>query len=81
MKPTYLETWGQMAMRHERERKEQVLMLCEDYTQTEAAKILDVTLQSLNNYVRRNKLIWKKVEQGRRSRQVYLGEEITKGLS
>ena len=68
-KPPYLETWAEMSMRHERERLEQVTMLAEDYTQTEAAKILDTTLQSLNNYIRRNGIQWHKIQQGRRSRE------------
>ena len=69
-KPPYLETWAEMSMRHERERHEQVTMLAEDYTQTEAAKILDTTLQSLNNYIRRNGIEWKKIQQGVKSRDI-----------
>ena len=69
-KPPYFETWGEMSMRHERERYEQVKMLAEDYTQTEAAKILETTLQGLNNYIRRNGIEWKKIQQGRKSREV-----------
>ena len=69
-KPPYLETWAEMSMRHERERYEQVAMLAEDYTQTEAAKILDTTLQSLNNYIRRNGIQWHKIQQGVKSRDI-----------
>lgn len=58
------ETWSEMNARHKRERREQVLMFAQDYTQTHAAKILKVSLTALNNYIKRNQINWKIIRQG-----------------
>ena len=61
-----LETWGEMTARHKRERLEMVQSLAQSsYTQTQAAKILDVKLTCLNNYVQRNRVFWPVIQQGK----------------
>lgn len=63
-----IETWDEMAMRHKRERIELVQCLSQaGYTQTQAAKILDMKLTSLNNFIIRNKINWLTFNQGSKS--------------
>jgi len=62
-----METWKQMEARHRREKLELVKALAQSRcTQTEAAKILDVKLSGLNNFIHRNDIFWPVIEQGRR---------------
>ena len=62
-----METWKQMEARHRREKLELVKALAQSrYTQTQAAKILDVKLSGLNNFIHRNDIFWPVIEQGRR---------------
>jgi len=61
-----METWEEMTVRHKRERMELVQSLAQsDYTQTQAAKILDVKKTCLNNFIKRNKVRWPVIRQGR----------------
>ena len=65
------ETWGEMTRRHEAEKRDVLQKLSEQgYTQTEAARILQTTLQQINNQVRRSKIQWKTIRQGVRSREI-----------
>ena len=50
-----METWEQMTERHKRERFKLV------------AKKLDMSLQALNNFVKRNNIHWWVIKQGQRS--------------
>lgn len=60
------ETWDQMTRRHKRERRAMVEALAaRRLTQTEAARKINTTLTCLNNYVRRNRIDWPVVRQGR----------------
>jgi len=62
-----METWKQMQARHRREKLELVKALAQSRcTQTQAAKILDVKLSGLNNFIHRNNIYWPVIEQGRR---------------
>ena len=62
-----METWEEMTARHKRERLELVKALAKSRcTQTQAAKILDVKLTGLNNFIHRNDIFWPVVEQGKR---------------
>ena len=62
-----METWKQMEARHRREKLELVKALAQSRcTQTQAAKILDVKLSGLNNFIHRNNIYWPVIEQGRR---------------
>jgi transcriptional regulator with GAF, ATPase, and Fis domain len=61
-----METWEEMTVRHKRERMELVQSLAQShYTQTQAAKILDVKKTCLNNFIKRNKVHWPVIRQGR----------------
>lgn len=61
------ETLPQMAERHKLEKLRAVeAMNAARMTQTEAAKALDVKLTCLNNFVRRNRIQWRVIEQGRK---------------
>ena len=53
-----METWEQMTERHKRERFKLVAQFSKNTTQTEAAKKLDMSLQALNNFVKRNNIHW-----------------------
>ena len=62
-----METWKQMEARHRREKLELVKALAQSRcTQTQAAKILDVKLSGLNNFIHRNNIFGPVIEQGRR---------------
>ncbi len=57
-----------MTMRHHRERVELVQSLAQSrYTQSEAAKILDISRTNLNNFIQRNGIYWPVIRQGRKS--------------
>lgn len=63
----HMETWDEMTARHRRERLDMVTSLAESrYTQTQAAKILCMTLNNLNNFVQRNNIFWPVIRQGKR---------------
>lgn len=65
MTPTF-ERWDEMTARHKRERLEMVQSFAQSYyTQTQASKILDVKLTCLNNYVKRNRIFWPVIQQGK----------------
>ena len=53
------ETWDEMTARHKKERIDQIMFFSKTHTQTEASKILEIKLTTLNNFLRRNKLNWK----------------------
>jgi len=62
-----METWKQIETRHRREKIELVKVLAKSRcTQTQAAKILDVKLTGLNNFIHRNNIFWPVIEQGRK---------------
>jgi hypothetical protein len=62
-----METWKEMEARHRREKLELVTKLAKSRcTQTQAAKILDVKLTGLNNFIHRNEIFWPVIEQGKR---------------
>lgn len=61
-----METWEQMTERHKRERFKLVAQFSKNTTQTEAAKKLDMSLQALNNFVKRNNIHWWVIKQGQR---------------
>ena len=62
-----METWKQIEARHRREKLELVKTLAKSRcTQTQAAKILDVKLTGLNNFIHRNNIFWPVIEQGRK---------------
>ena len=62
-----LETWHQMTVRHQRERRELVEGLAaRRITQSEAARNLGTSLGCLNNFIRRNGISWPVKRQGRR---------------
>lgn len=63
------ETWAEMRDRHALEKAEAVMSLeAIGMTQTEAAKVLEMRLVDLNNFVKRNGLTWRVVRQGFASR-------------
>ena len=63
-----METWDEIKARHKRERIELVETLAQSrLTQTKAAKMLKVELTALNNFIRRNKIFWPVIEQGKRT--------------
>lgn len=63
------ETWQEMTDRHALEKAEAVMALSEQgLTQTEAAKVLGMSLSQLSNYLNRNDLTWRVVRQGFASR-------------
>ena len=62
-----METWGQMKERHRQERYKLVAQFSHETTQTEAAKKLDMSLQALNNFAKRNNIYWWVIKQGQRS--------------
>lgn len=65
-----METWYEMKNRHHKERMNQVKYLAVmGYTQTQAAKILDVKLTMLNNFVKRNNIYWPVIEQGKKTNE------------
>jgi transcriptional regulator with GAF, ATPase, and Fis domain len=52
-----METWEEMTQRHKREKLQLVKALAQSRcTQTQAAKILDVKLSGLNNFIHRNNI-------------------------
>ena len=59
-----IETWHEMTVRHRRERYDMVNKLSQDYTQTQAAKMLGTTLQNLNMFIKRNGIEWRIIKQG-----------------
>lgn len=59
-----IETWHEMTVRHRRERYEMVEKLSKDCTQTQAAKMLDTSLQNLNTFIKRNNIQWRIIKQG-----------------
>ncbi len=62
-----METWEEMTQRHKREKLQLVKAVAQSRcTQTQAAKILDVKLSGLNNFIHRNNIYWPVVEQGRK---------------
>jgi len=61
------ETWGQMKERHKQERYKLVEQFSRKTTQTEAAKKLDMSLQALNNFTKRNNIYWWVIKQGQRN--------------
>lgn len=64
-----IETWADMTLRHSLEKAEAVMALSEQgLTQTEAAKVLGMSLSQLNNYLKRSGLEWRVVRQGFQSR-------------
>lgn len=59
------ETWDDMTARHKRERRDMVEALAASrITQTEASKLLDTTIYTFNNYLRRNHIFWPVKRQG-----------------
>lgn len=63
------ETWDEMKTRHALEKAEAVMALeAQGMTQTEAARVLEMRLVDLNNFVKRNGLTWRVVRQGFASR-------------
>ena len=62
-----IETWYEMTVRHRKERFDLVNDLSQDYTQTQAAKMLGTTLQNLNMFIKRNGIQWRIIKQGVRS--------------
>ena len=62
-----IETWHEMTVRHRKERYDLVNDLAQDYTQTQAAKMLGTTLQNLNMFIKRNGIQWRIIKQGVRS--------------
>ena len=53
------ETWQHMTDRHKRERRVLVLsMVARRITQTDAAKLLEMSHRALNNYAQRNGIFW-----------------------
>ena len=64
-----MECWGEMTIRHKKERIELVESLAQSrFTQTEAAKILGTTLTNLNTFVKRNDINWLYIHQGRKTK-------------
>tara|TARA_R100001369_G_scaffold61509_1_gene88397 strand:+ start:1654 stop:1851 length:198 start_codon:yes stop_codon:yes gene_type:complete len=64
-----MECWGEMTIRHKKERIELVESLAQSrFTQTEAAKILGTTLTNLNTFVKRNDINWLYIRQGRKTK-------------
>ena len=59
-----IETWHEMTVRHRKERYDMVNNLSQDYTQTQAAKMLGTTLQNLNMFINRNGIEWRIIRQG-----------------
>jgi len=54
-----IETWHQIRKRHTEELKEALLKLKDaKYTQTEAAKALEIKPKALGNYIRTNGIKW-----------------------
>jgi transcriptional regulator with GAF, ATPase, and Fis domain len=67
-----METWDEMKARHKRERIELVETLAQSrLTQTQAAKMLKVELTALNNFIRRNRIFWPVIEQGKRTNETH----------
>jgi len=65
-----LETIPEMRARHKREAIDQIeTMAARRITQTEAAKILDVSLTCLNNIIQRNRIFWPVIRQGRKAKE------------
>lgn len=61
----WLETWDEMAARHDMERREALQSLSDSgYTQTEAAAILRRSVSFINTYVQRYGIRWKEKRQG-----------------
>lgn len=62
-----MEQWREMTQRHKRERIELVQSLAQSrYTQTQASKILNVSLHCLNNFIHRNQIHWPVKRQGKK---------------
>jgi transcriptional regulator with GAF, ATPase, and Fis domain len=62
-----METWLQMTKRHKAERDALVMSLASDrITQTQAARMLGISLTGLNNYIHRRGIFWPVVQQGKR---------------
>ena len=63
-----MEIWGEMTLRHKKERIELVQSLAQSrFTQTEAAKVLGTTLTNLNTFVKRNDIEWIYIRKGRKT--------------
>ena len=64
-----MECWGEMTIRHKKERIELVESLAQSrFTQTEAAKILGTTPTNLNTFIKRNDINWLYIRQGRKTK-------------
>ncbi len=64
-----MECWGEMTIRHKKERIELVESLAQSrFTQTEAAKILGTTLTNLNTFVKRNDINWLYIRKGKKTK-------------
>lgn len=61
------ETWDQITRRHKAEKRAIVQALCDErITQTIAARRLGMTLTGLNNFIHREGIIWRVVQQGKK---------------
>jgi len=71
-----MEKWWEMTLRHKQERLDLVQSLADSlHTQTEAAKILDISIKNLNNFIQRNNVEWPVIQQGRKKQQANVTED------
>lgn len=61
------ETWDQITRRHKAEKRAIVQAMSDErITQTVAARRLGMTLTGLNNFIHREGIFWRVVEQGKK---------------
>lgn len=61
------ETWDQITRRHKAEKRAIVQAMSDErITQTVAARRLGMTLTGLNNFIHREGIMWRVVEQGKK---------------
>ena len=71
-----MEKWWEMTLRHKQERFDLVQSLANSlHTQTEAAKILDISVKNLNNFIQRNNIHWPIIQQGRKKQEILDAED------
>lgn len=64
-----METWEQIKARQKKEQVELINKIAQtQVTQTEAARILEITPQNLNSFILKNDIDWPVKKQGRRAK-------------
>ena len=64
-----METWNQIKTRQKKEQVELINKIAQsNITQTEAARILEITPQNLNSFILKNDIDWPVKKQGRRAK-------------